>query len=397
MIENAKNLLLNSFGAPSVSLQQPLNCRCNHFRSGYRNFFSRLWFAIPGRNDELPRRIKPGSARHGKNCSRTEIQTSGRRTCSRSQKRRSSTLYFRGISTDHECYTIQEAIDKLQYGMKILIREGSAAKNFTALIPLMDEYADSLMFCSDDKHPDDLELGHINLLVQRAIAAGYDTMNAAFCDSELVKHYGLNVGLLQQGDPADFIVVNNLKIFRFWRLLSADKSWQIMATAPCPKFNILSSTTFPVYRKQRKIFCPLWRGNSECNWSAGWSTHYIAYSVRGKNWKWKSCFRHRKRCSENCRCKQIFEQTSCHWNDPEFWHQKRCDGFLCRARFPQHHCRRVTDEDICRAVNLLIQNQGGLCVIDGTEESVLPLPIAGLISPQDGVSVSKQYSLLDKK
>ncbi|MFM2135717.1 MAG: adenine deaminase, partial [Bacteroidota bacterium] len=120
-----------------------------------------------------------------------------------------------GITTDHECFSLPEAVDKLTHGMKVIIREGSAARNFEALIPLMDEYADRLMFCSDDKHPDDLEIGHIDRLVSRAVKEGYDlfdTLRAATVNP--VKHYGLGVGLLQPGDPADFIVVEDLKEFR---------------------------------------------------------------------------------------------------------------------------------------------------------------------------------------
>jgi adenine deaminase len=81
-----------------------------------------------------------------------------------------------GISTDHECFTKEEALDKLKYGMKIIIREGSAAKNFEALIDLLNDYADSIMFCSDDKHPDSLAVGHINQLCARAVAKGIDIL-----------------------------------------------------------------------------------------------------------------------------------------------------------------------------------------------------------------------------
>src|SRR6185436_15081703 len=116
-----------------------------------------------------------------------------------------------GIYTDHECFTAEEALDKLKYGMKILIREGSAAKNFDALISLVDEFPEEVMFCSDDKHPDDLEIGHINDLVKRAFRAGLDKMNVLRCACvNPVLHYGLDVGLLQVGDAADFIVVDNL-------------------------------------------------------------------------------------------------------------------------------------------------------------------------------------------
>ena len=119
-----------------------------------------------------------------------------------------------GISTDHECYTADEALDKLKYGMKILIREGSAAKNFDALINLMHENFEMMMFCSDDKHPDSLTQGHINQLCARAVAKGVDVFKVltAACINP-VKHYKMNIGTLQEGDPADFIVVEDLKKF----------------------------------------------------------------------------------------------------------------------------------------------------------------------------------------
>ncbi len=103
-----------------------------------------------------------------------------------------------GISTDHECFTKEEALEKLQYGMKILIREGSAAKNFEALIDLLNDYEDEMMFCSDDKHPDSLVSGHINELCKRAVAKGIDLFKVlkAACINP-VKHYKMNVGLLK--------------------------------------------------------------------------------------------------------------------------------------------------------------------------------------------------------
>jgi len=120
-----------------------------------------------------------------------------------------------GISTDHECFTAEEALDKLKYGMKIAIREGSAAKNFEALIGLLDDYPDMIMFCSDDKHPNELAVGHIDQLIKRSLAKGNDLMNTLRAATlNPVAHYGLDVGLLQEGDPADFIIVENLESFK---------------------------------------------------------------------------------------------------------------------------------------------------------------------------------------
>lgn len=119
-----------------------------------------------------------------------------------------------GISTDHECFTLEEARDKLNSGMYIQIREGSAAKNFESLIPLLKDYPDKIMFCSDDKHPDELLSGHINQLVKRAVDYGYDLITALLpCTVNPHKHYKLQNGLLQKNDPADFIIIDNLDSF----------------------------------------------------------------------------------------------------------------------------------------------------------------------------------------
>ena len=119
-----------------------------------------------------------------------------------------------GISTDHECFTAAEALDKLKFGMKILIREGSAAKNFEALIDLLNDYPNEIMFCSDDKHPDSLAIGHINQLCARAVAKGIDIYKIlqAACINPVL-HYKMNVGLLRVGDDADFIIAEDLTHF----------------------------------------------------------------------------------------------------------------------------------------------------------------------------------------
>jgi adenine deaminase len=119
-----------------------------------------------------------------------------------------------GITTDHECFTYEEGLDKIRCGMMIAIREGSAAKNFQALIPLLGEFPDRIMFCSDDKHPDDLLEGHINQLAARAVAQGFDLFDVlSACSVNTIRHYNLPVGMLQKGDRADFAIVSDLEEF----------------------------------------------------------------------------------------------------------------------------------------------------------------------------------------
>lgn len=123
-----------------------------------------------------------------------------------------------GITTDHECFTKEEALDKLAAGCKISIREGSAARNFDALYTLLGEFPGQIMLCSDDKHPDELHVGHINVLVRRAVERGidvYDALRAACLVP--IEHYGLDVGQLRMGDPADFIEVDSLAAFNVLR------------------------------------------------------------------------------------------------------------------------------------------------------------------------------------
>lgn len=123
-----------------------------------------------------------------------------------------------GMSTDHECFTIEEAQDKLAAGCKIAIREGSAARNFDALAPLIGSHPGEVLLCSDDKHPDELVVGHINLLLRRSVAGGADVFDAlrAACQTP-VEHYGLPVGLLRVGDPADMVEVDSLTDFNVRR------------------------------------------------------------------------------------------------------------------------------------------------------------------------------------
>lgn len=119
-----------------------------------------------------------------------------------------------GITTDHECSTLDEAREKIRLGMKILIRQGSAARNLDELLPLLKEYPDMVMFCTDDCHPDDLVRHHLNEYVREAVVRGYDLFDVLRAVSvNPVMHYGLSVGLLRVGDPADFLIVRDLKNF----------------------------------------------------------------------------------------------------------------------------------------------------------------------------------------
>lgn len=120
-----------------------------------------------------------------------------------------------GISTDHECTSLEEAIEKINFRVKILIREGSAAKNYEALKWLIADYPEKVMFCTDDSHPNDLlSYGEIDKLVRKALGDGFDLFDVLKIASfNPISHYKINVGCLREGDPADFIIVRNLNTF----------------------------------------------------------------------------------------------------------------------------------------------------------------------------------------
>src|SRR5688572_2609965 len=228
-----------------------------------------------------------------------------------------------GITTDHECFTKDEALGKLQNGMKIIIREGSAAKNFEALIDLLHDYPNQIMFCSDDKHPDSLVLGHINQLCARAVAKGinvYKVLRAACVNPVL--HYKLDVGLLKKGDAADFIVVKDLEKF------------EVVKT-------YINGELVAEERKSK-----IKTGKSEVINNFKFLKGAIASSVAHDS------------------------------------HNIVAVG--------------VDDESICRAVNLVIENKGGVSAVDNENETVLALPVAGLMSNEDGYKVAASYTAIDK-
>ncbi|HRH67108.1 MAG TPA: adenine deaminase C-terminal domain-containing protein, partial [Bacteroidia bacterium] len=287
----------------------------------------------------------------------------------------------------------------LQHRMKILIREGSAAKNFDVLIPLMDEYADDIMFCSDDKHPDDLELGHINQLVSRAIASGYDTMNVLRSATlNPVMHYGLEVGLLQPGDPADFIVVNNLKDFKILKTVIHGDVVAENGTCNLPDDQHPVINHFSCSPKHPHDFRVKAEGQS-LNIIEALDGQLITLHFRSQL-KSKDGYLLSDTEKDILKIAVINRYSDA---PPAVGMIKNFGikrGAMASSVAHDSHniiAVGVNDDDLCRAVNLLIQHRGGLCVVDETEELALPLPVAGLLSPSDGPSVARQYSLLDKK
>ncbi|MBO6026252.1 MAG: adenine deaminase [Bacteroidales bacterium] len=303
-----------------------------------------------------------------------------------------------GISTDHECYTIEEALEKVKLGMKILIREGSAAKNFDALIPLMADYPEMLMFCSDDKHPDDLLKGHINLLVKRALKQGYKLMSVLKAASlNTVKHYHLDVGLLQPGDDADFIVVDNLNDFN---VLQTYIKGRLMAE---------NGVTKVQYRKEEA-----------CNnfHARNITVDDLRVKDEGKRIKVIACMdgnlitntivANPKVVDGNIvsdTTHDILKMVVLNRYEPS----KPAIGFINNiglrrgaiATSVAHDSHNIvavgcSDEDIVRAINMLVLTQGGMVACSETEFALLPLPVAGLMSLEEGHRVAEDYQRADK-
>jgi len=313
-----------------------------------------------------------------------------------------------GITTDHECFTKEEALDKLQSGMKIIIREGSAAKNFEALIDLLHEYPNQMMFCSDDKHPDSLVAGHINQLCARAVAKGINLFNVlqAACVNPVL-HYKMRVGLLQEGNPADFIVAKDLENFEVLQTyidgeLVADngkskvKSQKLkkeINNFSCSKKNItdfeISLTSHPAMPivigtpgtaiealdgqliTNKTSFMPkVEKGNIISDPEQ--DILKIVVVNRYKNVPVAKAF-----------IKNFGLKT----------------GALASSVAHDSHnivAVGVDDENICDAVNMIIEHRGGISFVSDDTQMIVPLAVAGLMSDENGYKVAEQYSLIDK-
>jgi len=302
-----------------------------------------------------------------------------------------------GISTDHECFRYDEALEKLQKGMKILIREGSAAKNFEALIDLLPEHYNNMMFCSDDKHPDDLLIGHINQLCERAVAKGMDIFKVlqVACVNP-VKHYNLEVGLLQQGDAADFILVDNLKEFNVLETyingeLVAKNGKSFVKSVPFEVLNnfntdIKKIADFRLASSSEKIRViealdgELVTNNIEAdsliidgNLVSNTATDVLKMTVvnRYKNEIPSIAFIKNFGIKEGAIASSVGHDS----------HNIIAIG--------------VSDEAICKAVNLIIENKGGVCAVTKTTEKVVALPVAGIMSDQPAEIIGNAYAALD--
>lgn len=303
-----------------------------------------------------------------------------------------------GISTDHECFTAEEALDKLNLGMKILIREGSAAKNFEALIGLMNEHYENMMFCSDDKHPDSLALGHINQLCARAVAKGIDVFKVlqAACINP-VEHYKMDVGTLQPGDPADFIIIKDLTGFEVLATYInggkvAENGRSLIQTE---RAGIINS--FDCSPKTEAHFAMPWAGEENIEVIEALDGQLITNKLH-----LKPCVKDGLMIPDTSADMLKMVVINRYHEAPVAKAFIRNFGMKAGAiastvAHDSHNIVAVgvNDESLCQAVNLVIKQRGGISAVGAGKEKVLPLPVAGLMSNLDGYEVAEAYTAID--
>jgi adenine deaminase len=302
-----------------------------------------------------------------------------------------------GITTDHESFEYEEGLEKLQLGMKLLIREGSAAKNYEALAPLIKDYWQDIMFCSDDKHPDEFIKGHINELVKRAFKEGYEKLHVLYCACvHPVKHYGLNVGLLQKGDEADFIVVDDLEELSNIKTYIGGKLWAE------------NGKTFIPHVEERLVnnFCASYKTSEDFAVEETPGPIKVIEARDGQLITGSYDFMPKL---EGGKVKSSIEEdvlkiavvnrygeapVSCAFIKG-FGLKK---GAIASSVAHDSHnivAVGVDDESLCEAVNLIFREKGGVAAVSGLTQKILPLPVAGIMSNAPYDEIAAQYSEVD--
>lgn len=302
-----------------------------------------------------------------------------------------------GISTDHECFTYDEAAEKLSLGMKVLIREGSAAKNFEALIDLLPDNFENMMFCSDDKHPDDLIVGHINLLCARAVAKGIDLFKIlqVACINP-VKHYNMNIGLLQKNDAADFIVVEDLIHFK---VLQTYIDGELVAENG-------QSFVSDVYFEKPNNFNASAKTIIDFEVASAGKTIRVIEALEGQ--LITNEIHHKPKIVDSKLVSDVENDILKMAVVNRYANTKPAIAFIKNfglkkgaiASSVAHDCHNIvvvgtSDEEILSAVNLLITNTGGICAVNGNDKKLLALPVAGIMSDQNGWEAGRLYQEID--
>jgi adenine deaminase len=306
-----------------------------------------------------------------------------------------------GISTDHECFTKEEALEKLQLGMKVIIREGSAAKNFEALIDLLNDYPEMMMFCSDDKHPDSLVKGHINVLCKRALEKGIDLFKIlkAACINP-VHHYKLDIGVLREGDCADFIEVTDLKNFTVTKTYING-----ICVAEDGKTKINSSESAVINRFEcdnitsASLQCPInkYLLNNKLPVIEAMDGQLITNKLTVDPLIQNGLI---VPDIKNDILKIVVVNR--YFNAPPAISFIKNFGFThgAIASSVAHDSHNIIavgadDESIARAINLVIDQKGGVSCVSSSSERILALPVGGLMSNEDGYKVAEGYTAID--
>ena len=303
-----------------------------------------------------------------------------------------------GISTDHECFSFEEAKEKLEKGMKVIIREGSAAKNFEALIDLLPDNYENMMFCSDDKHPDDLLLGHINRLCERAVAKGINVFKVlqAACVNP-VKHYDLDVGLLQNGDFADFVLVDNLKNFN---VLETYINGELVAKEGNSFVKDIDFEVLNNFKTSKKKI-------EDFKYESDADKIRVIEALDGElvtNQIEVNSFFEDGNLVSNIK-NDVLKMTVVNRyknTSPSIAFIKNFglkEGAIASSVGHDSHniiAVGVSDEMICKAVNLIIENSGGVCAVTASQEKIVSLPVAGIMSDKPAKEIGKAYAELDK-
>jgi len=303
-----------------------------------------------------------------------------------------------GPSTDHECFTYAEALGKIKLGMKIAIREGSAAKNFEALIDLMDDYSDMLFFCSDDKHPDSLAVSHINELAARAISKGkdlFDVLKVACLNP--ISHYSMELGQLRKDDPADFILVKDLEKFEVIATYINGEKVAEKGKTLIPRVDNKLINNFNTSLKKPADFQIPAKG-SKVRVIEALDGQLITPESSGE-------ILIQDGFAESNPANDILKITVVNrYEDapPAVAFIKnfglRSGAIASSVGHDSHNIIAVgvDDESICRAVNLIIEAKGGVSAVFEGKEEILPLPVGGIMSTEDGYEVAKAYSRIDR-
>ena len=304
-----------------------------------------------------------------------------------------------GITTDHECFTYDEARNKLDNGMKVIIREGSAAKNFEALIELLDTDYLNIMFCSDDKHPDSLIEGHINELVKRALNKGlglFKVLQVACLNP--IKHYNLDVGQLRVGDDADFITIDNLNSFNVTNTYI--KGQHVAQNGKSLLHNIpsLHPNNFKVEKKAENEF------KQKNTTEIIPVIEVIDGELITNRLNLKAKVENGLNVSDISR--DILKITVVNRYNinakPSISFIKNFglkNGAIASSVGHDSHniiCIGVDDVSMTKAINLIIEAKGGISAVSNSSSMLLELPIGGLMTDKDGYEIANQYIMIDK-